>query len=77
MNLNLFSSYSYWSSYLYGSRKYVYHRPVSPAFRERNGAIDEGKQGVVFTDTHVFAGMVLRAALADDNVTSDGLLTTE
>ncbi len=77
MNPDLFSSNGYWSNCLYGSRQYVYHRPVSPAFRERNGAIDKSKQSVVFTDTHVFAGVVLRAALADDNVTSDGQLTTE
>ena len=44
---------------------------------ELNCSVDKCIQRVVLTDCYVVAGIVLRAALANDDVTSNALLTAE
>lgn len=50
---------------------------VLSAFVELHHAVDEGVQGVILAHTHVLAGVVGRAALADDDVAGDALLTAK
>lgn len=52
-------------------------RAVVFAFAEHYGAIDEGKQCVVFAYADVFAGVVLGAALADEDVACFADFTTK
>ena len=42
---------------------------------ETHNAVFEGEQGVIAADAHVQAGMDVRAALADDDVTGQRKLT--
>ena len=44
---------------------------------ELNSTINECEQSVILTDGHVVARIVLRTALANDDVTSHALLTAE
>ena len=44
---------------------------------EFDGAVYKGEERVVFTDTHVFTGVVNRAALTNDNVARLCELPTE
>ena len=44
---------------------------------EFDGAVYKGEERVVFTDTHVFTGVVNRAALTNDNVARLSELATE
>ena len=48
-----------------------------PALAEFHHAIGQGEQREVLAHTDILAGMIDRAALTDDDVTSDGGLTTE
>ncbi len=68
-------------------RRYVNHRRTSwnninvrtaiAAGTEFYGTIDQSENRVVFTKTNVFAGMMLGAALANDDVAGNGRLSTE
>ena len=76
-----------------GSEKPIYEKPLSLfLFGGRNDgdvgailasafelhcAVAEGVEGVVFTHTYVLAGVVDGAALANDDVAGDALLTTK
>ena len=44
---------------------------------EFDGAVYKGEERVVFTDTHVFTGVVNRAALTNDDVARLSELATE
>ena len=44
---------------------------------ELNDAVAQGIEGVVFTHADILARVVLRATLTDDDVASDGCLSTE
>ena len=44
---------------------------------ELYSTINECEQGVILTDGHVVAGIVLRTALANDDVACETLLTAE
>ena len=57
--------------------KYGDVRTVFAAFVELNDAVDKCKEGVVLTHADVLAGVVGRAALADNDVAGDALLTAE
>ena len=50
---------------------------VLAAFVELHHAVDEGVEGVIFAHTHVLAGVVDGATLADNDVAGHALLTTE
>lgn len=56
---------------------YRYVGAVVALLTEHNGTIGEGKQGVVFANTHVFTGVVFGSALTHDDVSADGFLTTK
>ena len=52
-------------------------RAVLTAFVELHDAVDEGVEGVILAHADVLAGVVDRAALTDDDVAGDALLTAE
>ena len=58
-------------------RNHRYNALVELALVELNGSVDECKQSVILTDGHVVTRIVLRTALANDDVTSHALLTSE
>jgi len=58
-------------------RDHRYNALVELALVELNGSVDECKQSVILTDGHVVTRIVLRTALANDDVTSQALLTSE
>ena len=47
---------------------YAHVRFACAFLAEFDGAVYKGEERVVFTDTHVFTGVVNRAALTNDNV---------
>lgn len=59
------------------SRNDVDIRPLIATGAEFYHAIDQSKQRKVFTQTHVFTGVVLRAALTNNNVAGNSRLTAE
>ena len=50
---------------------------VALALVELNSSVDECVKRIVLTDSYVVAGIVLCATLANDDVTSNALLTAE
>ena len=58
-------------------RNYRNYALVALALVELNCSIAESVQRIVLTHSHVVACIVLRATLANDDVTSNNLLTSE
>lgn len=58
-------------------RLYGYIRAVVPFLAEHHYTVHQCKQGMVFTDTNIFSGVVYRSALAHENVTGFCSLTAE
>ena len=56
---------------------YAHVRFACAFLAEFDGAVYKGEERVVFTDTHVFTGVVNRAALTNDNVARLSELATE
>lgn len=56
---------------------YAHVRFACAFLAEFDGAVYKGEERVVFTDTHVFTGVVNRAALTNDNVARLCELPTE
>ena len=56
---------------------YADERAVLTALVELHNAVDEGVEGVILTHADILAGIVDGAALTDDDVARDALLTTE
>ena len=62
---------------LFAQRRYAYIRFAFAFLAELHGSVYESEERVVFTDTHVFTGVVNRAALTNDNVARLSELATE
>ena len=58
-------------------RNYRYYALVALALVELNSSVNKCIQRIVLTQSHVVACVVLRATLANDDVTSNNLLTSE
>jgi len=55
----------------------VYVRTAVPTGPELNDAINKGKQRIVFTQTYVFAGVMLRTPLTDNDIAGNSRLAAE
>ncbi len=54
-----------------------YDALVATSLAELNGSVDKCVERVVLTHSHICSGIVLGAALANDDVACDTLLTAE
>lgn len=56
--------------------KYRYDAPVLASLTEINDSVSESIKSVILTNTYILTGVMLGAALANNNVAGDNLLTT-